>query len=166
MKRSLFKLLQVALVGAVVTAPLPAKAACWDSVAVEAAMVRDLQSKLMVAALRCVKSQSDLLPEYNSFVERHRTALQTGNQRLRDHFAKGVDARTAANEYDRFAVRLANSYGAGTGDVSDCGRAKALAANALTVSGDFSDLARFAAENGGPQMIFADRCRIVIAAAK
>ena len=97
-----------------------AQAACWTPAEADAAAVRDLQSRLMVATLRCARSEHDLLADYNRFVGSKKPLLQMGNKVLKQHFAKGKNRRQAQKAYDRYAVSLANRYGAGSGDLSEC----------------------------------------------
>ena len=54
---------------------VPAQAAmsCWNDTEVAAARVRDLQSRLMVDALRCRAFGIDILGAYNEFVRSNRS---------------------------------------------------------------------------------------------
>src|SRR3954451_4143092 len=90
----------------------PAQAAmdCWNTQQASAAKVRDLQSRLMVAALRCKAMGYDVLATYNDFIRRNREALQATNGIIRAQFATGY-GKDADVYYDRFATSLANHYG-------------------------------------------------------
>ena len=52
--------------------PAQAAMACWYETEVAAARVRDLQSRLMVDALRCRAFGIDILGAYNEFVRSNR----------------------------------------------------------------------------------------------
>jgi S-adenosyl-L-homocysteine hydrolase len=93
---------------------VPAQAACWHADAVAAAKVRDLETMLMVSALRCRNSGSDFLAAYNEFVRSSRAALGIANNRLRDHFTIGWGTKGGLDAYDRYVTSLANRHGGGT----------------------------------------------------
>lgn len=140
-----------------------AQAACWTPSAVEAAHVRDLQSRLMVAALRCAKSNHDVLPHYNRFVSGKKPLLMLGNGILRSHFAKGRTKNQAVKQYDRYAVSLANKYGAGSGDLSECETMKNFAMAAADSEHNLSSLVRVAQLHGLSPTLPGGRCGIVMA---
>src|SRR3954469_13964992 len=52
---------------------------CWDEHETAAAKIRDLQSRLMVATLRCRAIGIDVLTAYNDFVRVNRSTLQEAN---------------------------------------------------------------------------------------
>ena len=141
----------------------PVQAACWTPAAADAAAVRDLQSRLMVAALRCVKSDHDLLPDYNRFVRTHKPLLKMGNHVLKSHFAKGTTKKNAQRKYDRYAVSLANKYGAGSGDLSECSSMKKLAGLTLDSGGQQAKLVKLAQDHALSPNLPHGRCGIVLA---
>lgn len=143
-----------------------AQAACWTPAAVDAAHVRDLQSRLMVAALRCAKSNHDVLPHYNRFVLDKKPLLKLGNGVLRGHFAKGRSKKQAMRQYDRYAVSLANKYGAGSGDLSGCHGMKKLANAAADSDGNLSSLVKISQFHGLSPTLPGGRCGIVMASTK
>jgi hypothetical protein len=98
---------------AALLATSPASAACWTDSEVSAARVRDMETMLMVSALRCRASGYDVLASYNQFVRESRPALTQVNDRLRGHFAAAVGQTQALNAYDRYVTGIANRYGAG-----------------------------------------------------
>ncbi len=140
-----------------------ANAACWSPTEVEAATLRELQSRLMVASLRCAKSSHDVLPHYNAFVRSKRHLLINGNTTLKAYFAKDHRGKEAARAYDRFAVSLANRYGAGSGDLSECEAMKELAFSAASSEPSHAALVRIARENALEPKLPGGRCGIVIA---
>jgi len=143
-----------------------AQAACWTPAAVDAAKVRDLQSRLMVAALRCQKSKYNLLSDYNHFVRSKKPLLVGGNRLLRSHFAKGKNKKQAMRAYDRYAVSLANQYGAGSGDLSECKGMKKLAQSAANSDPQSSSLVKIATLNALSPALPGGRCGIAIASNK
>jgi len=139
------------------------QAACWTPAEVDAAAVRDLQSRLMVAALRCENSEHSLLADYNRFIRENRPLLRMGNQVLKSHFAKGNTRKQAIKKYDRYAVSLANSYGAGSGDLSECKSMQILARTAANSNGQQNSLVKLARDYSLNPVLPNGRCGIVLA---
>ena len=156
------KLIAVATLGSLTLAGA-AQAACWSPIEVEAATMRELQSRLMVASLRCAKSDHDVLPHYNAFVRSKRHLLISGNDTLKAYFGKHHGHKAGVREYDRFAVSLANRYGAGSGDLSECESMKELAFTAATSEPSQAALVRIARENALEPRLPGGRCGIIIA---
>lgn len=119
--------------------PSDAAMSCWGESQVAAARVRDLQSRLMVDALRCRAFGIDILGAYNEFVRSNRATLQAANAVIMGQFSRGF-GRAAQTEYDRFATALANSYGAGETSGETCAEAASVAAEAVAAGGDFERL--------------------------
>lgn len=140
-----------------------AQAACWTPAEADAASVRELQSRMMVAALRCSKSDHDVLHQYNRFVGSKKPLLKMGNNVLRSHFAKGRDRKQAMKAYDKFAVTLANKYGAGTGDLSECESMHNLARTSANSDHVHHALVSIADQHGISPNLPGGRCGIVIA---
>lgn len=96
----------------------PAQAACWTPSQVSAARVQELDTMLMVAALRCRPAQGlvgrDLLTAYNAVVTRHRAVLAAGNGEVRDYFTAALGAKAMMAAYDTHVTRVANRYGSGS----------------------------------------------------
>lgn len=159
------KIILAGLIGSVALTGT-AQAACWTPAAVDAAHVRDLQSRLMVAALRCARSEHDVLPHYNRFVRDKKPLLKLGNGVLRGHFAKGRNKKQAMQQYDRYAVSLANKYGAGSGDLSECKGMKELASSAADSDGNLSSLVSISQYHGLSPSLPGGRCGIVIASSE
>jgi hypothetical protein len=103
----------VMVMGAV---PAQAAMSCWNENQVAAARVRDLQSRLMVDALRCRAFGIDILGAYNEFVRSNRATLQAANTVIMGQFSRGY-GRDAQTEYDRFATALATEAVAADGDL-------------------------------------------------
>ncbi|HEV2816950.1 MAG TPA: hypothetical protein VGW40_06995 [Allosphingosinicella sp.] len=122
-------------------AAMPAQATmgCWNSTQVAAAKVRDLQSRLMVATLRCQAMGADVTEAYNRFVRANRTTIQGANAVLLAQFRSGYGSQ-AQTHYDRFATALANIYGADATDHGICADTAALAEEAAAANGDIGQL--------------------------
>src|SRR5688500_10832188 len=86
--------------------PAHAAMACWNPKQVAAAKVRDLQSRLMVATMRCSAMGIDVLPAYNAFVRTNRTTIQAANGLIKAQFSSGFGVR-GQTEYDKFTTALA-----------------------------------------------------------
>src|SRR3569832_1686497 len=99
-----------ATVAAVVTAPI--QAACWNADEASAAGVRELQSMLMVAALRCQVAGHPMMDDYNQFVQANRTTIGAMNDRLKAHFIRTFGAVGGQRAYDSFTTSMANGFGA------------------------------------------------------
>jgi hypothetical protein len=129
-----------ALATCLVSTAAPA-ASCWSQADVSAAKVRELQTRLMVATLRCRASGVNILASYNNFVGSTKPAIVAANDQLKAHFAAGGPA-AGQRDYDRYTTTLANAYGAAETGPESCAEAANLAAEATSAKGD---LAAFAA---------------------
>ncbi|TPE58605.1 hypothetical protein FJQ54_16250 [Sandaracinobacter neustonicus] len=112
-------LASLALAGVVAA---PVSAACWEADEYEAARMRDLQTVLMVSALKCGHSDATMPGAYNSWVRRAKDKLLAGEQKLLAHFVREGDKA----KYDKFTTALANRYSQYAEDVKFCARAKLL----------------------------------------
>jgi hypothetical protein len=143
----------------------PASAACWSDRAVDAAYVRDLDTMLMTATLRCRLHGVDLAAGYNKFVREKRPVLVAANEELREHFA--VDARggAALDAFDRFATALANSHGAGDPG-KNCADYQALVEAAVAAAPERAALIEMARQAGSNPTLANGRCTTQIALAR
>ena len=155
-----------AAVAAMLCAALPANAAmsCWNDAQVAAAKLRDLQSRLMVASLRCGAMGVDVTLAYNRFVVANRATIQGANAVLLAQFRAGYGAQ-AQLHYDRFATALANAYGADATDRGICADTAALAEEAAGAAGDSGRLLSIADRLGFASTLPGGRCGAVFAAA-
>ena len=110
-----------------------ASGACWTQADVSAAKVRQLQTKLMVAALRCRASGVDILASYNRFIRAKRGEITAANDRLKAHF-RAAHPSTGERDYDRYTTSLANHYGGARTNDSSCAEAEDLARSAASRS--------------------------------
>jgi len=101
------------LAASTMIASAPAQAqACWDTNAVNAAKVRNLDIMLMVTALRCRMGPDNFQPDYYKFSAAHQGELNVANGVIRAQFAGG-GAQAANRALDKMSVVIANSYGTG-----------------------------------------------------
>lgn len=136
----------IALAAAAIVAA-PAQAACWKADHVAAAKVRDLDTMLMVSALRCRGNGGTMLSRYNKFVVRSRSALVQVNDALRAHFTESVGRVRAVNAYDGYVTKVANRYGAGVNGLS-CNDLSAITDAAISERPTFAALAALAERAG------------------
>lgn len=147
----------IALIIAATLVDVPARAACWAEADVSAAKVRDLETMLMVSALRCRAGDPAILPAYNNLVMQSRDALTAVNDQLRAHFSSEVGARAGLNAYDRYVTALANRYGAGAPGLNCADMASILSA-ANAEGGSATGLARLASDAGVEPVLDDVRC--------
>lgn len=136
---------------------VPAQAGCWTDAAYHAAQVRELDTMLMVQALRCRKTAANFVAEYNNFVQVSRPALLKANAELRTHFAGEVGERGALNAYDNYMTTVANRYGAGTADLG-CEDVASIVRAAAAAGGSADELYRVAAAADMQPAIGGERC--------
>lgn len=122
-----------------VATPANAVMGCWNETQVAAAKVRDLQSRLMVATLRCQAMGQNVSEAYNRFVRANMTALQGANGVLMAQFRAGYGGQGQV-QYDRFATALANIYGDDQTDRTVCAQTVALAEEGAAAGGDVEQL--------------------------
>lgn len=113
------------------TTAAQASTSCWGGRELSAAHVRQMQTMLMVATLRCRAARIDISPEYNGFITAQNPAITAANMVIKQHFAQ---AGGAQSDYDRFATSLANGYGDDDTSAASCAEAAALAHEAAAVT--------------------------------
>lgn len=147
-------------------AAMPADAAmgCWNQTQVAAAQVRDLQSRLMVATLRCSAMGVDVTPAYNRFVAANRTTIQGANGVLMAAFRAGHGGEAQAH-YDRFATALANLYGDDSTDREVCAQTASVAEEAAAAAGEIRLLVTIAHRLGDSPALPGGECGITFASA-
>jgi hypothetical protein len=140
-------------------AAMPAQATmgCWNQSQVDAAKLRDLQSRLMVATLRCQALGMDITPAYNRFVVATRSTLQDANGVILAQFQTGFGPQ-GQTQYDRFATALANAYGGDATDPSVCAETEAVAQQAADANGDVRLLVALEDQLGVPPDLPGGRC--------
>lgn len=149
----------------------PAHAAgCWKPEGAAAAKVRDLQSRLMVATLRCRAIGADIEGSYGAFVRSNRGTIQAANAVLKAQFATGEKTgdkaadKAAERAYDSFATSLANQYGGDATTPETCAGAAAAADDAAAAGGELPRLLAVADRLGPPPPLPGGECQISFAA--
>lgn len=140
------KIVLAATAAAIVTAPI--HAACWKSEEASAAGVRELQSMLMVAALRCQVAGHPMMGDYNDFVQSNRGAISAMNDRLKAHFIHSFGPVGGQRAYDSFTTSMANGYGAAASGADVCGDADTLAREGAALRGSVEGLMLLAERQG------------------
>ena len=155
-----------AAVAVAVCAAMPAQAAmgCWNETQMAAAKVRDLQSRLMVASLRCAAMGVDVTAAYNRFVVANRATIQGANGVIMAQFRTGYGSQ-AQLHYDRFATALANEYGDDSTDPTVCADTAALADEAAAAAGDIRALVALDDRLGAAPPVPGGRCPFTFASA-
>jgi len=140
------KILLAAAAAAVATAPI--QAACWKSEEASAAGVRELQSMLMVAALRCQVAGHPMMNDYNEFVNSNRAAIGAMNDRIKAHFIRTFGPAGGQRAYDSFTTSMANGYGAASSGADVCADADSLAREGAGMGGSIEGLKLLAERQG------------------
>ena len=145
-----------------VPATASAQAGCWNQTQVAAAKVRDLQSRLMVATLRCSAMGVNVAAAYNRFLAANRDTIRGANAVLMGQF-QTVHGRQAQVHYDRFATALANIYGDDATNRSVCAETVVLAEEAASASGDIDALVGIADRLGFIAALPGGQCTVTFA---
>lgn len=132
-------------------------AGCWTDVAYEAAQMRDFDTMLMVATLRCRITGVDFSSDYNRFVKGKRPILADANQQLRGQFALSVGQAKALGAYDDYMTKVANGYGGGAKDMT-CRDYAALARTAAEAPAIRAELVKIATLAGSAPRLPGQRC--------
>jgi hypothetical protein len=143
--------------------PAQATMACWDQQQAAAARIRDLQSRLMVATMRCRAMGFDVLTAYNDFVRVNRSTIQAANGLIKAQFESGYGAE-ADTFYDRFTTALANEYGGDATSGEICGQTAEVAAEAAAAEGDIGRLLQLADRMGPTPQLPGGECPISFSA--
>jgi len=145
--RALRGALGLAAAALVYAQPASAAMSCWDEHETAAAKIRDLQSRLMVATLRCRAIGVDVLTAYNDFVRINRATLQEANGVIKARFNQGY-GREGQRFYDSFTTAMANFYGGDATSGAICEETAAVAAEASAAGGDVVRLVELADRTG------------------
>ena len=139
-----------------------AQAGCWNPTQVAAAKVRDLQSRLMVATLRCSAMGENVAAAYNRFLAANRETIRGANAVLLGQF-QAVHGRQAQAQYDRFATALANIYGDDATSRSVCAETVVLAEEAAAARGDIDALVAIEDRLGFVSALPGGQCTVTFA---
>lgn len=110
---------------------MQAQARCWTAREASAAQLREMQTMLMVATLRCRAARMDITADYDDFVVSQRDMLAHANIVIKQHFA--TEGGTQA-DYDRFTTWLANGFGDDETTSGSCAEAAMLAHDGAMVA--------------------------------
>jgi hypothetical protein len=149
----------LAAVPALVAAQPAAAGICWGQQQTAAAKVRDLQSRLMVATLRCQAMGHDVSPAYNAFVRANRGTIQAANELIKAQFAS-AGAAAGERAYDSFTTALANAYGGDQTNADICHDIESAEQEGASASGDVSVLMALADRLGPPPALPGGTCPI------
>ena len=138
---------------------------CWDQTQVAAAKVRDLQSRLMVATLRCSAMGVNVAPAYNRFLAANRQTIRDANAVLMGQFQSAY-GRQAQFHYDRFTTAMANIYGDDATSHSVCAETAVLATEAADAGGDIDALVAIEDRLGFVSSLPGGQCTVSFAAAR
>ncbi len=112
----------------IATTAVQAAPSCWQARELSAARIRQMQTMLMVATLRCRAAHLDISDDYNAFMTAQGAAVSAANLLIKQHFAQAGMTQT---DYDHFTTALANGYGDDQTDAGACADAAALAHEAM-----------------------------------
>lgn len=101
---------------------------CWKDKEFTSGQVRELQTRLMVAALQCRHlDNSRILANYNSFIKKFKLDITRHNDTLKARFIRQYGGPAGTRAFDRFTTQLANSYGASVSGPDYCPTMEAIA---------------------------------------
>ena len=80
---------------------------CWTVPQITAAKINELSVLLNVQSLRCRVADTTILDQYDAFTKASRSTMRGVAATVKGHFGG------SASLYDRYAISLANKYGAG-----------------------------------------------------
>lgn len=99
--------LAASLLALIVSTGASAAAPCLTDAEHKASMVRQLQTELMVAALKCAGHPADLSGRYNTFIRKFGHDLSSNADTLRAYFSRAYGSGHA-RKMDSFVTSLAN----------------------------------------------------------
>ena len=145
--------------------PANAMVGCWNETQLAAAKVRDLQSRLMVASLRCQAMGVNVIASYNNFVQANRETIQGANAVILAQFRSGFGS-DAQTQYDRFTTALANLYGDDATSRDVCEETALIAEDAASATGDIRQLVAIEDRLGFSSPLPGGQCGVSFASAR
>jgi hypothetical protein len=146
------RLMVAALAGSVALAAWsPAHAVCAREPEFTAFNVRALQSRLMVTALTC-----DMYDQYNSFVMRHRGALDSSRRTLISYFGRAGGGERAFSNYDTELANTQSTASTRRGSLF-CADMRPIFAEVLGIT-QAAEMQRFAVSKALPQPRVVEAC--------
>ncbi len=107
------------LAAALATAAPPPAANCWTPDTIGAARIREMEIMLRGVSLRCRHVGRHMDSDFERFRIAQQGVLQVTDGKLKARF--GADqSRAGQLSYDRYMIRLFNSYGQGTTTPQTC----------------------------------------------
>lgn len=147
-----------AAVAAIALIATPVRAACWNAEEASAANVRQFQSMLMVATLRCHAAGVDIAVHYNGFLNANKSALVQINERLKAHFIRSHGPVAGQRAYDGFTTSMANGYGAGGSSPALCENMAAIEREAGMMANSVEGLVMLAERESAVATMPDGRC--------
>lgn len=112
-------------------------------------MVRQLQTELMVSALKCVGHPADLSGRYNTFIHKFGREISSTSDTLRGYFSRSYGSGHA-RKMDAYVTTLANEAVISTiNDTGFCDHMTPVFDKVMVL--DAKDLATFASETVKPR---------------
>ncbi len=145
-----------ALLASVSQQSASAAVTCWDNASINAAKVREMETMLMVSALRCNVTNKNVLPAYNAFIRAVRPTLNGVNDTLKKFFAKKVSGNGMV-AYDAYVTAVANKYGSGGSGMS-CDEMTALLGEAALSAGSLDQLITLSDRAGVKPYVLSEQC--------
>jgi len=139
-------------------APAQAAMGCWDGYAAASVQLKDFQSRLMVATLRCNAMGFDTSAHYNKFMTANKATLASANVAVKGRFQAAYGPKRWQREYDRFNTSLANAYGPGATSKDICRDLTATAKEAAAAKGDKVKLMALVARSGSAPKLPGGMC--------
>jgi hypothetical protein len=137
----------------------PVQAQCAQAKEVTAFNIRALQSQLMVAALTC-----DMTSQYNTFVTRHRSGLDSNRRTLISYFNRAGGGERAFNNYDTELANVQSTLSTRRGSLY-CGDIKPVFTEVLQMT-SVVDVEKYAVAKELPQPRTVQACGTAQAAAR
>lgn len=138
----------------------PAQAQCWTADDVQVAKVRDLQTRLMVAAMRCESAGIAMNDQYGAFVTANRAAIATVNQRLRARFWTAYGREDGQRQLEAFTASLVAQHKDDGSAPSACEAQATLSREAAATAGSVSGLIAIADRTGSNPTLPGGTCAV------
>jgi len=113
---------------------------CWTIPQITAAKINEFSILLNVQSLRCRNVDTAILGQYDAFTRASGATMKSVSQTVQHHFKNNSSA------YDRYAISLANKYGAGVAGQS-CAMVATLIQTAINKADSIDGMSQ-AAESG------------------
>lgn len=149
-------------VSALLAVASPAHAECMTDAAYQSVQIRDVETMLMVATLRCRLVGVDFAGAYNQFVRDKKVVLNTASSDMRNLFIKNYGSARAEGAYDDYMTKVANGFGGGN-DGLNCQDYAAIVQAASTTASTREGVVSLANSVGSAPRLPWTRCGTSIA---